>query len=204
MAREKFTPAVPFDESEEREPNRTIRGVPIEQNPLAPAVAQWPPQRGAISVETPFAPQTVGTSFLGADKTESPFRPPDTMGAVGPSQVLVFVNGRIKVFSKAGVLGALNATTDVFFSSVRNGSSVSDPRVRYDRLSGRWFLSIINVSTPNRVCLAVSNGSTITNASSFTFFQFQHDLVGLTPNVDTGQFADYDSLGVDQNALVAK
>jgi hypothetical protein len=26
-------------------------------------------------------------------------------------------------------------------------------------------------------------------------------MVGLTPNIDTGQFADYDSLGVDQNAL---
>jgi hypothetical protein len=201
MARGKLTPAVPFEESEEREPNRTIRGVPIEQNPLAPAVPQWPPQEGAISVEAPFAPQTVGISFLGADKTESPFRPPDTMGAVGPTQVLVFVNGRIKVFSKAGVLGALDATTDVFFGSVRNGSSVSDPHVRYDRLSGRWFLSMINVSTPNRVCLAVSSGSTITNATSFTFFQFQHDLVGLTPNVDTGQFADYDTLGVDQSAL---
>jgi hypothetical protein len=156
---------------------------------------------GSISVEAPFAPQTVGVSFLGADKTESPFRPPDTMGAVGPSQVLVFVNGRIKVFSKTGTLGALNSSTDTFFNAVRNGSSVSDPRVRYDRLSGRWFLSIITVSTPNKVCLAVSNGSTITSATSFTFFQFQHDMVGLTPNIDTGQFADYDSLGVDQNAL---
>ena len=201
MERDKRTPSVPVDEETEQEPNHTIRGVKLEQNPLAPAVPQWPPQEGAIGVGAPYAAQTLGISFLGADKTESPYRPPDTMGAVGPSQVLVIINGRIKVFSKTGVLGALNTTTDTFFNSVRFGSSVSDPQVRYDRLSGRWFLSMITVSAPNRVCLAVSNGSTITNASSFTFFSFQHDLVGLTPNIDTGQFADYDSLGVDQNAL---
>ncbi|HEV2472869.1 MAG TPA: hypothetical protein VGS41_09405, partial [Chthonomonadales bacterium] len=41
----------------------------------------------------------------------------------------------------------------------------------------------------------------ITGSSSFTFFQFQQDLVGPTPNEDTGGFADYDTLGVDANAL---
>jgi hypothetical protein len=201
MERDRLTPAVPADESIESKPRHTLTGFVLQDNPLAPAVAQWPPLEPSAGVTEPFAPQTVGVSFLGADKTESPYRPPDTMGNVGPTQVMVFVNGRIKVFDKTGVLGALNATTDVFFSSVRDGSSVSDPHVRYDRLSGRWFLSIINVSTPNRICLAVSNGPTITDATSFTFFQFQHDLVGTTPNADTGQFADYDTLGVDQNAL---
>ena len=29
----------------------------------------------------------------------------------------------------------------------------------------------------------------------------QHDLVGATPNSDTGAFADYDTLGVDASAL---
>ncbi len=125
------------------------------------------------------------------------------MGAVGPTQVLVYVNGRIKVFDKTGVLGALNVTTDTFFDTVRNGFGTTDPHVRYDRLSGRWFLTMINVETANsnRVLIAVSSGSTITDTTSFTFFQFQNDLVGVTPNVDTGNFADYDTLGVDANAL---
>src|SRR5262249_49943022 len=77
----------------------------------------------------------------------------------------------------------------------------SDPRVRFDRLSGRWFLSCISVDTPNRICLAVSSDATITGTSSFTFFNFQHDLVGTTPNSDTGGLADYDTLGIDANAL---
>jgi hypothetical protein len=60
---------------------------------------------------------------------------------------------------------------------------------------------MINVSTPNRILLAVSSGPAITSMASFTFFQFQHDAVGTIPNSDTGGFADYPSLGVDATAL---
>ena len=52
----------------------------------------------------------------------------------------------------------------------------SDPRVRYDRLSGRWFITMIDVNgTNNRILLAVSSGSTVTNASNFTFFDIPSD-----------------------------
>ncbi len=197
MERERWAPATTAG-ARETKPRHVLTG-PRRQNPSAPAVPQWPVPETSSSLPEPLLPQTVGTSFLGAVVSESGFIPPDSMGAVGPTQVLVIVNGRIKVFDKAGVLGALNASTDTFFNSVRNGSGTSDPHVRYDRLSGRWFLTMINVSTPNRVMIAVSSGSTITNAASFTFFQFQHDLV--TPTGDTGDFADYDTLGVDANAL---
>src|SRR5437899_9195304 len=63
---------------------------------------------------------------------------------------------------------------------------------------------MINVDSgmpPNRILIAVSSGPTITSSSSFTFFQFQNDLVGPTPNADTGAHAEYPSLGVDANAL---
>jgi PKD repeat protein len=146
-------------------------------------------------------PQTVGTGFLGAQISDTiGYIPPDSMGTVGPSQILVVVNGRIKVFDKSGNLGPLNTDTDSFFGSVESAST-SDPHARYDRLSGRWFISMIDVATINRVLLAVSSGPTITSSSSFTFFQFQHDLVGPVTNFDTGQFADYDTLGVDANAV---
>src|SRR5205085_10887536 len=126
--------------------------------------------------------------------------PPDSMGTVGPSHVLVVVNGRIKVFDKNGNLGPLDTTTDNFFASVTSAGT-SDPRVRYDRLSQRWFLSMIDVDSVNKVLIAVSSGPSITGSGSFTFFQFQHDLVGTIPNPDTGNFADYDTLGVDKFAL---
>jgi hypothetical protein len=60
---------------------------------------------------------------------------------------------------------------------------------------------MIEVTTPNRILIAVSSGPVIKDASSFSFCQFQHDLVGPTPNSDTGGSADYDTLGVDRFAL---
>jgi hypothetical protein len=174
-------------------------------NPDAPAVAAWPPFGALMAPPAGHVPPqllTVSTSWTGTHASESGYVPPDSIGAVGPTQVLVLSNGIFKVFDKAGTLGGLDLTDDTFFSSVRNGSNVSDPHVRYDRLSGRWFISEINVaSTSNRVLIAVSSGSAITDSSSFTFYQFQHDTVGTTPNLDTGGFADYDTLGVDANAL---
>ncbi len=182
---------------------RPARGRPHtpRENPDSPEVTSNGP-RTARSGVLAVAPDP-GVSFLAVDSTESLYVPPDTMGSVGPTQILIHVNGRVKLFDKTGVLGAINVTDETFWTSVRNGAGVSDPHVEYDRLSGRWFLTAINVPSTgaNRILLAVSSGSTITNTSSFTFFQFQHDLVGTTPNADTGFFADYPTLGVDASAL---
>ena len=186
-------------------PNRG--GLPQNPNsPLAPAVQP----RAKIESLGPFTPQVVSTNFTAATLADTGSLPPDTMGAVGPSQFVVAINGRIRTFNKTtGVAdGALNVSMDTFFNSVMTpptGSNfTSDPHVRYDRLSGRWIVIIIDVpggggALPNRVLFAVSSGATISNASSFTFFFFQHDLV--TPAGDTNNFADYPTLGIDNNAL---
>ena len=183
-------------------------------NAASPAVAQWPPAPDgqvtqAVGSRIAFS---ITTNFRGTRVAESGFVPPDSNGAVGPTQVLVTSNGRFKVFDKVGTLGTFNVSDQTFWSPVITpvGGSVtsvfvSDPHVRYDRLSGRWFITEIDVPEPcecsNRILIAVSSGSTITDSSSFTLYQFQHDTVGPTPNPDTGGFADYDTLGVDQNAL---
>ena len=51
----------------------------------------------------------------------------------------------------------------------------------------------------NRVLLAVSSGSTIDNSTVWTFFQFRQDLP--SPTGDANDFADFDTLGIDANAL---
>jgi hypothetical protein len=183
-------------------------------DPDSAAVSRWPIDLAlaASGLPGPRLPQPVAVDFLGISgglfSTESGAVPPDSMGGVGPTQVVVASNGRIKVFDKNGVLGPLNVADDVFWVSVRNGDPVTDPRVRYDRLSGRWFLTIINIPTdisgnpqgPNRILIAVSSTSTITNASSFSFFAFQQD-VPPPAGVDLNGFADYDTLAVDRFAV---
>jgi uncharacterized repeat protein (TIGR01451 family) len=211
MERERLAPEGPFAVSQLRQTHREVdlqKLLPPRRSRPAPALSQWPPAEIARSLPLPYNPQTVGTSFLGARASESGFIPPDSMGDVGPTQLLVVVNGRIKVFDKSGVLGGLNTTLDNFFASVGGvANGTTDPHVRYDRLSGRWFITTIDLGAggsavgPNNVLIAVSSGATITGGGSFTFFQFQHDLVGPTPNSDTNGFADYDTFGVDKFAL---
>jgi hypothetical protein len=200
MERHRVTRPENLEEETEEEVQRPNRRI-LPQNPASPRVSQFPAAtKGEATPAQPLAPQTPSTSFTAATLSETGAFPPDSMGAVGPTQYLLCVNGRIKVFDKAtGALGALNTTTNTFFASVRNGSGTSDPRVRYDRLSGRWFVLIINVSTPNRVLLAVSDNGTITATTVWTFFQFQQELA--PPSGDSTCLSDYPTLGIDANAL---
>ena len=182
----------------------------LRPNPQSPRVSQWPPRdavsaAGLAAVSNPLAPQVAGVSFLGGQLSESGFVPPDTDAAAGPSQILMCLNGRIRVFDKAGNRGGLDTTTANFFSSL-TANAVTDPHARYDRLSGRWFVTMVDIPSShkgnggnNKVLIAVSSGATITGSSSFTFFSFQHNLVG--SGGDNGLFADFPSLGIDHNAL---
>ena len=190
------------EDGEETEAEKTLpRRDLLPVNPFSPQESQWPPKKGGEPPSPVLtSPQTIGPNFTGATLAETGAFPPDSMGAVGPTQFVMAVNKRIKVFDKTtGALGALDATTNTFFESVRNGISTSDPRVRYDRLSGRWFIIIINVSTPNRVLLAVSDNGTITAGTVWTFFFFQQDQV--SPIGESGCLSDYPTLGIDANAL---
>jgi hypothetical protein len=187
----------------------------LPQNPQSPELAQWPArdesERSQAEVQS-RSPQTVGVNFTAATLEDTDAFPPDTMGAVGPSQFVTFLNGRLRTFSKSGVAdGVLDAEPDVFFASVMTPlgdgvvvSFTSDPMVRYDRLSGRWILTIIDVPcttancsalAANRLLIAVSDAASagiISNSTTWTFFQFLGE---------ANTFLDYPSLGVDANAL---
>ncbi|MES2774450.1 MAG: hypothetical protein V4722_09710 [Bacteroidota bacterium] len=187
----------------------------LPQNPLAKPIRSFPELstdiKGFQAPESTQAPQTPGTAFNGVTgPNETGSFPPDVMGAVGPTQYLLFVNGRLRSFNKTtGVAdGVLNANPNTFFASVMTPVAdtivqcfTSDPRVRYDRFSGRWILLIIDVpcenagctsTGSNRILLAVSNTGVITGATVWTFSQFLGQ---------AGFFADYPTLGIDKNAL---
>lgn len=172
---------------------------------------------GSQAPASPFSPKPLSPQFVSSilNFTAATFNdclgwPPDTMGAAGPSQFIIALNGRVRSFDKTtgAADGAINEDTDTFFSSVMTpGSNVSsDPHIRYDRLSGRWFVTMIDVpgrqaTQPNRIMIAMSDSGTISGGTVWSFFQFEQDLVGTTPNSDTGDFADFPTLGIDANAL---
>ena len=200
-----------FDRGEREYPDRDN----LPQDPLSKPVASFPELKekmpaGNTGNSLIESPQTPGLSFNGVTgPTETGAFPPDDMGAIGPTQYIVFVNGRLRSFNKTtGVAdGVLNINPDAFFASVITPplagevSFTSDPRIRYDRLSGKWILVIIDVilnsstgatTRANRILIAYSNASTITGTTVWTFSQF----VG-----EANKFTDYETLGIDANAL---
>lgn len=87
--------------------------------------------------------------------------PPDTEGDVGPNHYIQWVNSMFAVFDKGtgGVLyGPANGNTLFAPLGGRCASDNNgDPLVMYDRISDRWFMSQLSVSSsPYYQCIAVS------------------------------------------------
>jgi hypothetical protein len=174
------------------------------QNPKSPGQAEG--EQRPLRAPAPRAAISGVSSFNGPDYNDSHAFPPDSMGDVGPRQFVVMINGRVRSYNKRTGKpdGGIDMDTDVFWQSVMTplGGGVtsdftSDPRIRFDRLSGRWVATMIDVpnedgSRPNRIMIAASNGPTITPSTTWTFHFIQ---------VGSGEFADYPTLGVDGNAL---
>ncbi len=176
----------------------------LTQSPLvlAPAAAAAPVT--ADRADAPAVAQTIAAPNVDvATIADTGALPPDTMGDIGPTQYLVGLNGRLRTIAKStgAADGALDADTDVFFPpAVRGAGVTTDPRVRYDRRTSRWFVLMITVAVPNRFVLAVSDGPTITPATAWSF----HQWANTRSEAGSGAFgclADYPSLGVDEDAL---
>jgi hypothetical protein len=120
--------------------------------------------------------------------------PPDAMGVVGPQQFILAANGRIRSFDKNSgkADNVLDISSNLFFSPIAEGFT-SDPRIRYDRFSDRWFIVISAASmVPVRILLAVSDSGIVTPETKWSFFYFE-------PR--PSDWSDYPSLGIDKHAL---
>ena len=169
--------------------------------PLVPIAAPGVVERGGA----PLVAQTATTPNVDVARlADTGALPPDTMGDIGPTQYLAGLNGRLRTVSKTTGLadGALDLDSDVFFApSLPAAGFTSDPRVRYDRRTQRWYVLMISVALPNRFLLAVSSASTITGST--TWAQFHWDNTRRQGGVGGAAscLADYPTLGVDEDAL---
>ena len=73
----------------------------------------------------------------------------------------------------------------------------SDPKIKYDRLAGRWFVIAATDAVPGRIVIASSNASTITAATLWSFFSF--DNTGFPGGTNCA--VDSPTFGLDPYAL---
>jgi hypothetical protein len=86
--------------------------------------------------------------------------PPDTQIGVGPNHVFEAVNLEGRIWNRTS--GAISTFDLNSFFGLSSSAQLSDPKIRYDVLSGRWFVAIIsynNSFTQGAWYLAVSTGS---------------------------------------------
>ncbi|MCI4363707.1 MAG: hypothetical protein L3K13_05310 [Thermoplasmata archaeon] len=144
----------------------------------------------ASATPRPSVTVGVGTHFPGISSSNSSCGcvPPDVQVAAGPSLVVEMVNTEGKIWNKTG--HAISSFTLATFF-ITGTDFISDPKVLYDNLSGRWFASILDVST-GTIHVAVSSSSSAT--ASWSVY-----VVGGTP---AGFFPDQPILGVSSKLVV--
>src|SRR6267143_3461236 len=113
----------------------------------------------ATAPSTPL-PQTTTVGLIlegapGGSPNPCGCTPPDGAVGAGPNHVFSMVNIAGIIYTKAGALAVGTFSLNNFFAT---SGSLSDPQVSYDASSGRWFASIIDITT-SQVLVAVSTSS---------------------------------------------
>lgn len=184
------------------------------QNPNALANAFFPNPLATNSSALP--PQTVGVNFVAGDVATNPTlqgTPPDSMGVAGPEQFYFAINNAMAVFDKQGnkqdFLDCENGTflnLDGDFSLFLDNT---DPRIRYDKSTDRFYYSILNFddfqsNAISGFSLAVSDSGVISNNTTWTVVNiFDQSIIpdSIGCSGDQNLFLDFDTLGIDDNAL---
>lgn len=157
------------------------KGAPSERDPVVQSSAPVP--------NTP----SPSTSFEGIPNLDSVL-PPDTVGAIGPSNYVQAVNTSVQVFSRTGTTQTSAALISSLFSSLGSSSLCAstddgDCIVVYDKYADRWWVSqFANASSttgPFYMSIAVSKTSDPTGAYYAYCFQMPGNL-----------FPDYPKVGV--------
>ncbi|MDE2059477.1 MAG: hypothetical protein KGJ27_07115 [candidate division NC10 bacterium] len=133
------------------------------------------------------------TGFIGLRQSESGgWRPPDTQVGVGPNSIVEAVNLELRIWDKSG---NIIKTTDLnSFFGVSTTTNLSDPKIRFDSFSGRWFIAVISYNssfTAGAWLLAVS-GSSDPYPATFTIYQFPTN----------NSAPDFPALGVSSDKVV--
>jgi hypothetical protein len=184
-----LTGVAPAADTDKEKKEKPIRVLPNMGNALDQT-------DGALQTTVgPLAATTSGLNFAGVGQGDYGFSdqyaPPDTVGAVGATQYVQWVNTYFAVFDKTtgaiapGFPKAGNSPWVGFGGGCQTNND-GDPIVQYDKLANRWILTQFSVSTtPYLQCVAVSQTPDATGAYYRYAFSYGNT-----------QFNDYPKLGV--------
>jgi hypothetical protein len=152
---------------------------------------------GALSLS--LSTVTIGDAgFDGMSLDDGGAIPPDTQIAVGPDHIFEAVNDHVRIWSRRTNPPSVVFDNDLgaffgvgFFTTLTD--VVSDPRVRYDAPSGRWFVSVVTLESLFGVGdwrLAVSQTSDPTGKYTLYAASFNDS------------YPDFPSLGFNDDKLV--
>ncbi len=161
-------------------------GVPAPSRAFAAAVPEPPDgPEGRVA----FGP-TTSNSFAGLGDNSTRI-PPDTMGAVGPSHLMVMLNSEVRIQTKAGsTISTVSLSS--FWSSLTFARFPFDPKIVYDQRERRWLATCdadSNLATSS-VFFAISDTSDPTGV--WTFYQFD-------PDLENDEWADFPGFGYNKN-----
>jgi hypothetical protein len=149
----------------------------------------------ALTTTPTFSTNFAGLAFPDS-QCGSDCEPPDTQVAAGPNDIIEATNIVFEVFDKSGNSLHAPANLNALFNVNINMFS-SDPRVEYDTLSGRWFISFLILDTTD---IATAHNGFFKLAVSKT----SDPLDGFNIySVETmGSFPDQPSLGFNDDKVV--
>ena len=171
--------AVPFMPApaprEVGEPARAI--VPDSSAPSAPPSGQ---ASGAPSVDDSFPALPDNGLVI----------PPDTMGAAGPSHLMVMLNSQVRIQDKTGSAVSTVNLSDFWTNGTGLVGDPFDPRLIFDSIDDRWLATVDadGQSKSSAVWFAISDNDDPTG--SWTFYSFDADAANL-------QWADFPGFGVN-------
>lgn len=176
-----------------RMPGPSPRRIETDTSPAGPPAAV------GASAATPAsnASLTLGAAFLALDDNNTSI-PPDTMGAAGPSHLVVMLNTEVRIQNKTGTQASRVSLDSFWTAGTGLNGDPFDPRISFDSLSGRWVAAADanGGSGASGVWLAVSATSDPTGG--WTFYSFAAD-----PAFPSGTtWADFPSLGINSKWIV--
>jgi hypothetical protein len=152
---------------------------------------------GAPSVRPLVAPGVVNNFEGIGNAVACGCQPPDVNAAVGINQIVETVNLRLQVFTKTGLAACAGVSLNTFLGTA---DSLSDPRVQYDNVNGRYSFSVTVIPASGTATPAIWVAASQTSNACGGWFLFRIGFSG--GSFPAGTLLDYPILGQDRNALL--